>query len=212
MFVFLLVFAFMFLCFFFFNDTATTEIYTLSLHDALPIFRRARRLHHGQVFRHHLSGSASRGEATRGTGCEPMGARRLRVARSNMRAARPAASAVRDRPGSRHPAAGGCRHRISRREEWLAAARTHQCRPGQLHAGGVPAVLLRLLWARVAAGPPSLPWAPAACHTLGVWLPIRERAHAGYGRRVRPADPRDRRAFVQERSAAPLAIRSGTTA
>src|SRR5260370_11858647 len=28
--------------FFFFNDTATTEIYTLSLHDALPIFRRRR--------------------------------------------------------------------------------------------------------------------------------------------------------------------------
>src|SRR6202042_3979403 len=27
------------LCFFFFNDTATTEIYTLSLHDALPICR-----------------------------------------------------------------------------------------------------------------------------------------------------------------------------
>src|SRR3712207_7043913 len=26
---------------FFFNDTATTEIYTLSLHDALPIFRDA---------------------------------------------------------------------------------------------------------------------------------------------------------------------------
>src|SRR3712207_8233453 len=25
---------------FFFNDTATTEIYTLSLHDALPIFHR----------------------------------------------------------------------------------------------------------------------------------------------------------------------------
>src|SRR5688572_32732942 len=25
-------------CVFFFNDTATTEIYTLSLHDALPIF------------------------------------------------------------------------------------------------------------------------------------------------------------------------------
>src|SRR2546425_4262771 len=27
--------------FFFFNDTATTEIYTLSLHDALPIFGAA---------------------------------------------------------------------------------------------------------------------------------------------------------------------------
>src|SRR2546427_8724505 len=32
--------------FFFFNDTATTEIYTLSLHDALPISRRARRHRH----------------------------------------------------------------------------------------------------------------------------------------------------------------------
>src|SRR5256886_13570754 len=29
------------LFFFFFNDTATTEIYTLSLHDALPILREA---------------------------------------------------------------------------------------------------------------------------------------------------------------------------
>ena len=27
-------------CIFFFNDTATTEIYTLSLHDALPIFSK----------------------------------------------------------------------------------------------------------------------------------------------------------------------------
>src|SRR2546427_10612970 len=30
--------------FFFFNDTATTEIYTLSLHDALPICSSIRRL------------------------------------------------------------------------------------------------------------------------------------------------------------------------
>src|SRR5438034_11843233 len=30
---------FLFLFFFFFNDPATTEIYTLSLHDALPIFK-----------------------------------------------------------------------------------------------------------------------------------------------------------------------------
>src|SRR6476661_10867992 len=39
----------MFGCFvmdcFFFNDTATTEIYTLSLHDALPISGRARSRH-----------------------------------------------------------------------------------------------------------------------------------------------------------------------
>src|SRR5438270_13874026 len=37
LFYFLLLFLFFF---FFFNDTATTEIYTLSLHDALPIYRR----------------------------------------------------------------------------------------------------------------------------------------------------------------------------
>src|SRR2546427_9547646 len=30
--------------FFFFNDTATTEIYTLSLHDALPIYQPVQRL------------------------------------------------------------------------------------------------------------------------------------------------------------------------
>ena len=35
--------------FFFFNDTATTEIYTLSLHDALPIFPI--KLHEGMMHR-----------------------------------------------------------------------------------------------------------------------------------------------------------------
>src|SRR6266850_5686685 len=33
-------FSFLYFFFFFFNDTATTEIYTLSLHDALPISDR----------------------------------------------------------------------------------------------------------------------------------------------------------------------------
>src|SRR2546430_17501578 len=38
--------------FFFFNDTATTEIYTLSLHDALPIYRhRDADLHVGRGLR-----------------------------------------------------------------------------------------------------------------------------------------------------------------
>src|SRR2546430_9505851 len=47
--------------FFFFNDTATTEIYTLSLHDALPISHRHERLlrralhgdHQGAAHRRH---------------------------------------------------------------------------------------------------------------------------------------------------------------
>src|SRR5256885_3579778 len=39
--------------FFFFNDTATTEIYTLSLHDALPIFPQAC----GKLIRGHPVGT-----------------------------------------------------------------------------------------------------------------------------------------------------------
>src|SRR6516225_12133398 len=47
----LMMFSCLSLLFFFFNDTATTEIYTLSLHDALPIYgvglARAWRALHG---------------------------------------------------------------------------------------------------------------------------------------------------------------------
>src|SRR3712207_9214758 len=46
--------------FFFFNDTATTEIYTLSLYDALPISRHGRyghlRASRRLVGRHHSRG------------------------------------------------------------------------------------------------------------------------------------------------------------
>src|SRR2546426_4423836 len=37
--------------FFFFNDTATTEIYTLSLHDALPIWLFFERVIHGEIYK-----------------------------------------------------------------------------------------------------------------------------------------------------------------
>src|SRR5207253_8779022 len=37
---------------FFYTHTAPTEIYTLSLHDALPIFRRAERGRHDRSARH----------------------------------------------------------------------------------------------------------------------------------------------------------------
>src|SRR5256885_11613491 len=44
--------------FFFFNDTATTEIYTLSLHDALPISPGGwrRRVRHAQTGEHRDGG------------------------------------------------------------------------------------------------------------------------------------------------------------
>src|SRR5881394_4128887 len=67
MYVMFWLYLYIFFFFFFFNDTATTEIYTgwytLSLHDALPIYRldrlpalaqraaHARRAHHGPAGR-----------------------------------------------------------------------------------------------------------------------------------------------------------------
>jgi len=43
------------LFFFFFNDTATTEIYTLSLHDALPISVIPAYNMHSQIVDPHLN-------------------------------------------------------------------------------------------------------------------------------------------------------------
>src|SRR2546426_10694952 len=48
--------------FFFFNDTATTEIYTLSLHDALPISRADDRDVHGRRARIDQQGDPARYE------------------------------------------------------------------------------------------------------------------------------------------------------
>src|SRR3712207_7492171 len=54
--------------FFFFNDTATTEIYTLSLHDALPISGHGGRQEHPRRHRLRrgrlLSGTPARGSTT----------------------------------------------------------------------------------------------------------------------------------------------------
>src|SRR5437870_13536850 len=52
---------FIFLFFFFFNDTATTEIYTLSLHDALPICST----HRGGPGRRRAGQAARRGRDRR---------------------------------------------------------------------------------------------------------------------------------------------------
>src|SRR5205809_4221303 len=56
--MFFLYFFYFFL--FFFNDTATTEIYTLSLHDALPIFKCGARLPRDDVAIDDRSGKGDR--------------------------------------------------------------------------------------------------------------------------------------------------------
>src|SRR3712207_7560043 len=52
-------------CIFFFNDTATTEIYTLSLHDALPIWRCGGRLRRGGDGARLRPGGAAAADAAR---------------------------------------------------------------------------------------------------------------------------------------------------
>src|SRR5688572_33207322 len=62
-FFFFFVLFFFFFFFFFFNDTATTEIYTLSLHDALPISPRWKTRRAAARFRstiNHSSAGADR--------------------------------------------------------------------------------------------------------------------------------------------------------
>src|SRR2546422_6549568 len=61
--------------FFFFNDTATTEIYTLSLHDALPIYDAAARArHHHPALRDHAPAELTRGDRRGLIGRRPRGA------------------------------------------------------------------------------------------------------------------------------------------
>src|SRR5258707_10489942 len=62
--------------FFFFNDTATTEIYTLSLHDALPILRTASRL-------------ARRKTASRSGATSPAAVKNISLRKLSIRRARP---------------------------------------------------------------------------------------------------------------------------
>src|SRR3712207_8295928 len=61
---------------FFFNDTATTEIYTLSLHDALPIYARNWRNGHreGRRTRRRHPGGTGRAARAREVRADPAGA------------------------------------------------------------------------------------------------------------------------------------------
>src|SRR5438874_6379095 len=70
--------AFYFL-FFFFNDTATTEIYTLSLHDALPIYRVRGRAHRRRRQQGQRDQGGSRSHGARPQGGEGPGGRRAQA-------------------------------------------------------------------------------------------------------------------------------------
>src|SRR3712207_8595971 len=67
----------MFVSVIFFNDTATIEIYTLSLHDALPIWAvRHLQVHRLEaVPRHRRAGRRLPGPAARGRGALPVAGR-----------------------------------------------------------------------------------------------------------------------------------------
>src|SRR3712207_9124940 len=121
--------------FFFFNDTATTEIYTLSLHDALPIWpgrRRPRRPAPGRAgLRQGAQGAGRALRRPRTTGARrlaPGRSARARAAGIGPRAlprgagtaARPARRAEprarQDRPGTRSPGPATARAPAHRRQ------------------------------------------------------------------------------------------------
>src|SRR2546429_9321661 len=107
--------------FFFFNDTATTEIYTLSLHDALPISRARPRAAGGRAatvdpFRLGAGRGLSRRGAARRGAADPRArfgrrgrARRAWLPRPAAGAGGGAAARRRRRGGGAHPARGGGR-------------------------------------------------------------------------------------------------------
>src|SRR3989441_4240328 len=107
-----MVFLPLFIFFFFFNDTATTEIYTLSLHDALPILRDA-----GGHRRDRSTGQSARDIAAAGA----REATRRERARSR-------GGAVRDRRLSQGRRSAGQDARPAARPE-------HQSPPGPRGAG-----------------------------------------------------------------------------
>src|SRR3712207_7047171 len=75
---------------FFFNDTATTEIYTLSLHDALPIFRdRGSQMTHShrwsRTSRSQLRSRTNRSKASRNWTIDRSSPKRHRLDRKSTR-------------------------------------------------------------------------------------------------------------------------------
>src|SRR2546425_11334205 len=124
----------LFFLFFFFNDTATTEIYTLSLHDALPISRRR--------------GDPAARPDPRAAPSAPRGRLRGRARRARAGGRRPRARAARAQQwaAGRGPTRRGCERRRRLRDAARDAGRGSPATPGvarlrlrRLAAAGQPA-------------------------------------------------------------------------
>ncbi|ABA51608.1 formate hydrogenlyase subunit 4 [Burkholderia pseudomallei 1710b] len=166
----------------------------------------ARRLRDGQVLRHRVPRPAARGQARARARREPVGADRVRLVRGRERAARPRARSVREGARCAHARARRRGHRGHESRVAAVRARVHRAR--ELHAGALHAVLRRVLRARVAARAALLSRQAAARGAVVVRQSVRDRAHAGHGRRLRPADPRDLHAVLPDRAATAVAVRS----
>src|SRR2546425_8220150 len=110
--------------FFFFNDTATTEIYTLSLHDALPISE--------EVAAARGDGSLLRGARSPGPEEEALHLRAARLAEAAARRGHPAGRAALEGPQDDHsaPARRAAQERAGRAS--VRAPGFHDPREGRL--------------------------------------------------------------------------------
>src|SRR2546430_6135159 len=121
-----------YLYFFFFNDTATTEIYTLSLHDALPIFQNrdyARRVLAGRCFGREFD--SRRLHQPAGAWSESVGQVRIQAAKASPSGILWRASGSRSRPyvgNAQRKAGGHCSGRYGSAQGWrLLSARSVAC-------------------------------------------------------------------------------------
>src|SRR3989475_12852493 len=174
------------LFFFFFNDTATTEIYTLSLHDALPIYVGRDRSQGERASRHEgPRGRGRRGGPTpRGVGADPHRTR-PRSAPAGLPAGGAGSGAVcfTPRRGARRPAAARRRCAVGRAAPATPGAR----RP----RGGVPRRSAPARHPFPLARRPAAPSRPEAAS------PRRRRRRAGATRSPRPARGRALRPRVR---------------
>ncbi len=172
--------------------------------------RRALGLRDGEVLRRHLPRPAARGQPR----CTPAIARQRGSASALVWLALgcvalgllpvqfiqlidPVDAPARRRPGSaaRRGRAGGCSCRSTSSGASYSPV-DRAARPRR-----------RCVRADVPARAPALPRAPAPRPRLGLRLSLADAAHAGHGRRLRPADPADLRAVLPHRARAAVAVR-----
>jgi formate hydrogenlyase subunit 3/multisubunit Na+/H+ antiporter MnhD subunit/formate hydrogenlyase subunit 4 len=164
-------------------------------------------LRDGEILRRGVSGPAARRKTHRRARCGRLRTPRPAVAGGRVRAARRT-------PGYRHPTTGHGDDAIARRFDQrqrgclgLVVHNADRARTRELQPADLPAGDRRGAVAGVLDGAHFLSRAGAPRRRLGLRFSAADGAHAGYGRRLRPADQADIRVVFPHRTACADAVR-----